>query len=781
MQVLDVQPTNPTPYTPAGGTYNNNPQLGSSGLPALSGLTNNMNPMAQELQAQGRGEDSMLVHMTPGEVNSLRGLAQQFGGDLTMNPNTGLPEAGWLGKLLPTILGVAGAAVGIPTWAIGLGVGAGGTAVTGDLNKGLMAGLQAFGGASLASGFGVGPGAESAVAGAAPEAAVNLAPGAATPALTVPADIVAAAAPAAPVAATTLQAAAPTLGQTIATQAPQTLLTSGAGAGAGAAPGFLDKFGAAAREGMKAGTLPYKIAPYAAGLGTLSAISDVTTPEMRKYEGEEDKWKYEGPYMPMPRRLRPRVEGEGEISFFEESNPYPGFLTRTGDIPTGYAEGGQTLSMGKPSGSSGAPTIEEQYAMFKEVVPMEQRQSQGQFAGDANAYRLMTEGLVDPATGVRSQFSGTVAQYRKPGDVESFGNNFMRLGEDMRWHTVNPNDQKTTDIAAIEAFTTAAKNRAGSTAVDKNFDLLYEKYKDAKTRLDSDVYSDGTYKGGNISPTMGGVTPGGGTGATVSEPRLSPGATASGYGAEVLAEKYTPSFTQKADFTTAPAKANTVGSEMLANLGTMTSQFQTSPGAITASRTYPGGSPSQRIRAAAQANAAAGATPSPVGEIDYGIPKAATTNPYTDGTAGNPFAGINDYLATFWSQYGNPYAASTSTTYSAKGGEIRMDDGAFVVDARTVSELGNGSSSAGQELLARLGGRPVRGPGDGVSDSIPANIGGVQEARVARDEVIIPAEAVRKLGGAKKLYALMDKAHKARKKAKRGEDTKVAKGLGALR
>jgi hypothetical protein len=31
--------------------------------------------------------------------------------------------------------------------------------------------------------------------------------------------------------------------------------------------------------------------------------------------------------------------------------------------------------------------------------------------------------------------------------------------------------------------------------------------------------------------------------------------------------------------------------------------------------------------------------------------------------------------------------------------------------------------------------------------------------------------------GAQKLYALMDKAHKARKKAKRGQDTGLRKGL----
>jgi hypothetical protein len=87
------------------------------------------------------------------------------------------------------------------------------------------------------------------------------------------------------------------------------------------------------------------------------------------------------------------------------------------------------------------------------------------------------------------------------------------------------------------------------------------------------------------------------------------------------------------------------------------------------------------------------------------------------------------------------------------------------------------------EALRRIGGRPINGPGDGVSDSIPARIGRDQPARVARDEVLMPAGAVRRIGkgnpkkGADKLYALMNKAHKARKKAKRGQDTKVRRGL----
>ena len=119
----------------------------------------------------------------------------------------------------------------------------------------------------------------------------------------------------------------------------------------------------------------------------------------------------------------------------------------------------------------------------------------------------------------------------------------------------------------------------------------------------------------------------------------------------------------------------------------------------------------------------------------------------------------------------------------AAGGTVPLDNGAFIIDARTVSELGNGSSSAGQELLARYGGMPIRGKGDGVSDSIPAKIDGRQPARVARDEVKFDPEAVRRFGGGdhalgvKRLHALMDKAHKARKGADRGEDTKLRKAM----
>lgn len=68
------------------------------------------------------------------------------------------------------------------------------------------------------------------------------------------------------------------------------------------------------------------------------------------------------------------------------------------------------------------------------------------------------------------------------------------------------------------------------------------------------------------------------------------------------------------------------------------------------------------------------------------------------------------------------------------------------------------------------GGRLLRGPGDGVSDSIPATIGRGQPARLADGEFVIPARIVSELGngsteaGARKLYAMMARVQRARGK-----------------
>ena len=123
-----------------------------------------LHALANNMAAQGRGPDSTLVHMSPREVHGLQALAMANGGTLTINPQTGLPEAGFLDSLLPALIGF-----GLNTFVPGLGTavggmfglgGAAGTAIavggayglaTGSLEKGLTAGLGAYGGAGLGS------------------------------------------------------------------------------------------------------------------------------------------------------------------------------------------------------------------------------------------------------------------------------------------------------------------------------------------------------------------------------------------------------------------------------------------------------------------------------------------------------------------------------------------------------------------------------------------------------------------------------------------------------
>jgi len=66
------------------------------------------------------------------------------------------------------------------------------------------------------------------------------------------------------------------------------------------------------------------------------------------------------------------------------------------------------------------------------------------------------------------------------------------------------------------------------------------------------------------------------------------------------------------------------------------------------------------------------------------------------------------------------------------------------------------------------GGRMLKGPGDGMSDDIPATIANKQPARLANEEFVVPADVVSHLGngsseaGAKVLYKMMDRVRQAR-------------------
>lgn len=107
---------------------------------------------AKHLAAHGRGPDTTLVHMTPREVNGLQAIAKAHGGSLTINPHTGLAEAGFLSRILPTLAGAALAATGVGAPMAAMLIGGGTALAKGDLKAGLMAGLGAYGGAGLMGG-----------------------------------------------------------------------------------------------------------------------------------------------------------------------------------------------------------------------------------------------------------------------------------------------------------------------------------------------------------------------------------------------------------------------------------------------------------------------------------------------------------------------------------------------------------------------------------------------------------------------------------------------------
>lgn len=115
-------------------------------------------------------------------------------------------------------------------------------------------------------------------------------------------------------------------------------------------------------------------------------------------------------------------------------------------------------------------------------------------------------------------------------------------------------------------------------------------------------------------------------------------------------------------------------------------------------------------------------------------------------------------------QYSQPRSQVISTTNDGAGNSVSNTQPFYAQGGLTESTLG-GYSHGG---ISRL----TRGPGDGVSDSIPAEIGstGKQPARLADGEFVVPARIVSELGngsteaGAKALQAMVDRVQKRRSK-----------------
>jgi len=108
--------------------------------------------------------------------------------------------------------------------------------------------------------------------------------------------------------------------------------------------------------------------------------------------------------------------------------------------------------------------------------------------------------------------------------------------------------------------------------------------------------------------------------------------------------------------------------------------------------------------------------------------------------------------------YRSAFAEGGITELTSNGYDRQVGEDPYPMASGGISSLGSYSD----------GGRMLKGPGDGMSDSIPASIANKRPARLADGEFVVPADVVSHLGngstdaGAKQLYAMMNKVRQAR-------------------
>jgi hypothetical protein len=132
--------------------------------------------------------------------------------------------------------------------------------------------------------------------------------------------------------------------------------------------------------------------------------------------------------------------------------------------------------------------------------------------------------------------------------------------------------------------------------------------------------------------------------------------------------------------------------------------------------------------------------------------------PYGPQFAAGGITDLDNYDQT--PQMQNPGTLDIPNRNEVANNQGYMGDSVQMMAHGGISDLGGYSD----------GGRLLKGPGDGVSDDIPASIGGKQPARLAEGEFVVPARIVSELGngstdaGAKRLYQMMDRIQSDRRK-----------------
>ena len=768
--------------------------------------------LANHMSSKGRNGDSMLVHMTPNEVQGLQALAMKHGGSLTINPDTGLPEANFLKKLLPLIAGFAlgpagmGIAFGGLSSAASAGLLVGGVTglATGSLSKGLMAGLGAYGGAGLGGGL------ETAavqsevaanmptLAGQAPEQIANYAKnvenirGAAidkiggmsgfdklssglsavadNPLSFAKANMMPLAAAAAPIAADMM---VPTTTKMPTNMNPAYIRQYVTGdrpqAPRALAPVLASEWGA--RNFSDAYATPM------AG-GGIVALAD-GGPTYQQYSNEEI-----GKYL----TDNPNVDIAAATKQFNADpaavNQYIAGLTSSYTDPTATTGGSGTAGIYNQLTAQGIDP-NELYAATTAIDPNYATQGWSQ-ADIAEQYNLHKG-----AYALSDQLKGNVADTDWANFMDA--NNYSVLDAARAFGLSTDEVQRRYDAANAQrnSVVPGAVQLPGATTYD-NGATTYDN--GAFGNYGSGNKTGVDYQGNTVSiatpgdiitnpdnsrtatPNIPGRDYGGFTGIDALKSAYTAGGGSLGY------TPYIPTTPEEHD-----KLYNTQGSDSLAAYNYLIGKGAGTPGAAK----YP-------IRSVASEIA------KPYEEAVLGYPTDITKKKYinvdgkmvlnpnyvapktqsektasaaTAAKAGKPStisvvdsSGYNTETITATLQDNGTYLGNNNKRYDASGKELAAMGGMMGY------AVGGGLGSLGSYSD---GGRLLKGPGDGVSDSIPATIGAKQQpARLADGEFVVPARIVSELGngsteaGARKLYAMMDRVQKAR--GKTTGKTKVA-------
>ena len=637
-----------------------------------------LHTLANHVQDAGRGKDTVLVHMTPNEVGGLQALAKAHGGSLTTNPETGLPEAGFLEAILPMAAGffLGPAGLGIAQSALGASAMVGGATAlaTGSLSKGLMAGFGAYGGFGLAEGL-AGAGA---AAGATNAANASNAAAQAT--------------------------AKSQLGQLAATGPATAIPSAAANTGANAVTSFTGtgSFGAAPVANLNQQLIQGSGYTMAAPTATQVALKAPVS----VFQGGT------GTAAELTKNAAAAQQAAAPVTNW--NNVKAGFsdVTSSGDKawnfikknPTPFVTAGIGLAsdlMGNKSGAAApasGPSYLRPYEFSTEQNP------DAYLASSSSAERDYFKNPRYKALPIQQlAASGGLLGMAVGGPVEEMsaenavGGNMMypqsQLKTDMYSNPMMQRPMPTNVIhsgidAPVGAYTGEPRfAEGGSTESKYSYDPATMKYTQTTSaaptasKLSGNPFVDGLFGLFGAGPYGNGVRMGGiGMGGGVRIP------------------------------------VNTVGQQP-----TVTTETS-------------GGMMAPAVQAQPQAQ-----------------PQAQQANPIVPNIQLQPQRTPEQQLGL------EGFYDMMDAQLAKKGAQMQGMAGGGMAG---MSHLGGYSD----------GGRLLRGPGDGVSDSIPASIGNRQPARLADGEFVVPARIVSEIGngsteaGARKLYAMMDRVQKARRK-----------------